>query len=35
MEQVRAMYKISQILSKAFKEVNEVCAHTLADRAID
>jgi hypothetical protein len=34
MDQVGAMYKISEILGKAFKEVNEVCAHYLADQAV-
>jgi hypothetical protein len=34
MDQVGAMYKISEILGKAFKEVNDVCAHYLADQAV-
>ena len=34
MDQVGAMYKISDILSKAFKEVNDVCAHYLADQTV-
>lgn len=35
MDQVQTIYKISQILSKAFKEVNDVCAHLLADQSIE
>ena len=35
MEQIKAIYKISQILSKAFKDVNDVCAHSLADRSME
>jgi hypothetical protein len=34
MDQVGAMYKISDILTKAFKEVNDVCAHYLADQTV-
>lgn len=34
MDQVGTIYKISQILSNAFKEVNDVCAHYLADQAV-
>ncbi len=35
MDQVKTIYKISQILSRAFKEVNDVCAHYMADQAIE
>jgi len=35
MDQVKTFYKISQILSQAFKEVNDVCAHFMADQAIE
>lgn len=35
MDQVKTFYKISQILSQAFKEVNDVCAHLLADQSIE
>lgn len=34
MDQVRTMYKISEILGNAFKEVNNICAHLLADQEI-
>ena len=34
MDQVGAMYKISEILSQAFKQVNDVCAHYLADQTV-
>ena len=34
MDQVATIYKISQILSEAFKEVNNVCAHYLADQSV-
>lgn len=34
MDQVRVMYKISQILATAFKEVNDVCARSLADHSL-
>lgn len=35
MDQVQTIYKISQILSQAFKEVNDVCAHFMADQSIE
>lgn len=35
MDQVQTFYKISQILSQAFKEVNDVCAHFMADQSIE
>ena len=34
MDQVATIYKISQILGEAFKEVNNVCAHYLADQSV-
>lgn len=34
MDQVSTMYKISEILSQAFKQVNDVCAHYLADQTL-
>jgi len=35
MDQVKTIYKISQILGNAFKEVNDVCAHYLADQSVE
>ena len=34
MDQVGTIYKISQILANAFKEVNDVCAHYMADQVV-
>lgn len=35
MDQIKALYKISQVLTDAFKQVNNVCAHYLANKSVD
>lgn len=35
MDQIKAFYKISQVLNQAFTQVNNICAHYLADKSID
>jgi hypothetical protein len=33
-DQVQTIYKISQVLSSAFQEVNNLCAHFLANEHV-
>ena len=35
LDQVKTIYKISQVLSSAFQEVNNLCAHFLANEKIE